>query len=214
MSIYNQELPMKLKIADGSISRPSVAFERAPTNGIYKVSGGIGFTNAGVKTAEISNSGISTTLGINAASAIIDGTVTCGPISSSGEIKTSSIITAPNITSGTYVPTATATNINLSTVLAARYQRINNIVTVYGKIYGSPTNATCSVGITLPTGPTLDFTGADGVVGNVVYINSASNLPSVGFCYSLDGTKYAYLSFKNAGVAAGWINYDLCYSIA
>ena len=56
------------------------------------------------------------------------------------KVDKSGNLTANNVLSGTYTPTLTAiTNISALTAFTCQYMRVGNVVTVSGKVYGSPT---------------------------------------------------------------------------
>ena len=52
-----------LKIADGSVGSPGLAFNTDTTSGIYKTANGLGVSVGGVKVAEFTSSGLSRMIG-------------------------------------------------------------------------------------------------------------------------------------------------------
>jgi hypothetical protein len=113
----------------------------------------------------LTNTNVASGAGIAYSKLNLGSSIVNGDVSNSANIATSKLL---NVTASTYTPTLTnVSNLDASTAYQAQYLRIDNTVTVSGRVDVNPTaGASTQLGISLPLGSNI---GATEDVGGVAF---------------------------------------------
>lgn len=210
---------IKMQGLIGTLSIPAIYFETttpsATNYGIAADTNDFLINGASSVQLRIANTNIANinSTGLQITGSITSSTLTSGffPVASTGGLLINSALSTTNLVSNNFTPTATnVTNITSSTPNNATYQRVGNIVNVFGTITVTNTLAVASeVDVSLPVASNL---------GSATDLNGLATMDStasVNIYINADATNdRARIFFTSAGVGqTSTIYYSYSYKI-
>lgn len=220
-SIYHA--PDKIKLADGSATRPSLNFEKHLASGIFydDENNAVAVSVSGTRRLQVMD-GTTDVLGVLSSSSLSTGAITASSGTLSGELKVNSltstgVVSGSNLSSGTYTPTVTLiTGMNYSTPSVFQYMKIGNIVNVSGRFDVAPLTGTtnCEFKFTLPVAPTTTFATGNRICGTCTGVVSAQINDSIIRSYYTNGTEgWVILTKQSAYIGGDFISVSFQYSL-